>query len=862
VTAGESLYTARRSKLMSPCPRCGAPLADSSEALCPRCLLGLGFLSQAPDACTADELEALRVPATAVRASLVGGSTTDVKDDAWPRLAHYQILRPLGEGGMGQTFLAHDMRLRRKVCIKVLKYGGSAGADAARRVLREARAASALAHPNVAQIYEVGEEGGVSFIAMEYVEGEPLDRRLERARPSADESLEIVIQVADALVEAGMRGIVHRDIKPANIVLTPRGQAKVLDFGVATLEPTAQRLGSATTVGETVPGAIVGTVHYMSPEQALGRTVDHRSDLFSLGVVLYELLSGRRPFEGDTAGEVFRKLLTEPPTPVSKLVPGVPGALERVITRCLEKEPDRRYASADELLAELRRLQQATVVLPAGLTVASRRGRWLAASALSLAVVVAGAVAVERSRAREVALASIGSIAVLPLVNGGGDDTQFLSDGLTESLIGELSRVKTLRVMARSTVFRFRASGSSPTEIGRKLGVETVLTGELTPIADRVQVRAELVRVADGARLWGHAYNQQTSSLLTIQRDVAMEIAASLKRTLRPDAAAARDAVRASEAYPLYLEGRFFWNQRTPAALERALQLFEQAIARDPDFALAYAGEADTLALLERYASLPSAESRARVQQAVERALALDDGLAEAHISLASLYTTYDWNWAGAERAFQRALALSPSAATAHHWYALLLARLGRHDEARGAIERARELDPLSAIMRAASANIAFYARRYADSLADCAGALELEPGFAPALLQSALSLSFAGRHREAVELVERVAKEAGENPVALATRGSVLARAGREAEAGAVARRLAREAGDGAATGYLEAVVWAALGETTRALVGLERAYAGRSNWLGFVNVDPAFDQLALDPRFRSLVHRAGLDG
>jgi TolB-like protein/Tfp pilus assembly protein PilF len=748
------------------------------------------------------------------------------------RIAHYRVVRILGAGGMGEVYLAEDERLSRLVAVKVISSTAAAEADLRRRFLQEAQAASAFTHPNVAHIYDVG----------------------------AEEIVDLALQFVDALAAAHDRGVVHRDIKPSNLMITTRGQVKMLDFGLARLEAKPSSSGEETLKqAATTPGMILGTTNYMSPEQALGEPAAAASDVFSVGVMMYEMIAGRLPFAGRTVADTLHRLTSVEPDPMARFNYDLPVELERIVRKCLEKKPSQRYRSARELLIDLKALARDR-------SSGARAPRWAAARPRQtmrravvtlLGVVALGAIAAviavyARRPAAAVASPAPGelvrSVAVLPFRIAGVGDADYVADGVTESLINALAEHAGVRVMARSTVFRFRRSALAPQQIGRELRVDAVVTADLRQRGDELVVLAELVSVDDGARLWGERYERRTSDLLAIEDDLARGVARALRLDRSPRELTAAGPKR-DDAHALYLRGQYAMNQRTK--IPEAIQNFRRAIATDPLYAPPYAALASAITLLARYAAVPAAElTDARV--AAEKALRLDAALPEAHVALASVYDTYDWNWPAAEREYLAAIALRPGDVTAHHWYALLLTRLGREKEAHEQMQLALGLDPLSPLLHLAAAYIDYYSGRYDEAAADCAKVAVLDPSFPFLHLQKALIAIQQRRFDDARAQLDM----SGSTAPAIAARAVLAAREGDHA---AVDRALAQLAARNA--DYESAIATAAMGRSGDALRLLERAYSRHYIYAGYANVDPLLAPLHGDPRFTALMRRAALE-
>ncbi|MBP1610447.1 MAG: serine/threonine protein kinase with repeat, partial [Acidobacteria bacterium] len=595
-------------------------------------------------------------------------------------LGNYRVVEKLGSGGMGVVYKAEDTTLGRFVALKFLPEAVSKDRHALERFQREAKAASALNHPNLCTIHEIRQHGGQHFIAMEYLEGQTLKQHILGKPLQTDEILDLGIQIADGLDAAHAGEIIHRDIKPGNIFITKRGHAKILDFGLAKLNVGKQKIESAApteTMEEmlTIPGTAVGTIAYMSPEQVRGEALDTRTDIFSLGVVLYEMATGKRPFEGTTSGVVFNAILSQAPTAPIRLNPDLPGELERIINKAMEKDRKLRYQAASELCIDLQRLKRdsdsgKSLVTAAEATQAKAGRRWLLYAALAVVLVaIAGTGAyVYLGRGGE----PIDSIAVMPFVNVGGDpDTEYLSDGISESLINNLAQLPNLRVVPRSVTFRYKGIEVDAQKVGKDLNVRSILMGRVVQRGDSLNVQAELVDVQKVSQLWGAQYNRKLPDLLTVQETITTEISDKLRLRLTgvTQKLLTKRYTENTEGYQLYLRGRYYWNQRTEEGFKKGIQYFNQAIEKDPDYALAYAGLADSYLMLGGYGYLASEDARPRAKAAAKRALELDENLAEAHTLLASVAVGYDWNWPEAEKGFRRAIILNPNYATAHHWY-------------------------------------------------------------------------------------------------------------------------------------------------------------------------------------------------
>jgi serine/threonine protein kinase/TolB-like protein/Tfp pilus assembly protein PilF len=855
-------------------------------------------------------------------------------------ISHYRILGKIGAGGMGEVYLAEDDRLGRKLALKVLPEQFTQDPDRVRRFEQEARAASALNHPNIITIYEIGkisaETGDLHFIATEFIEGETLRRRMLDRRLDLAESLEIAIQCLNALQTAHNAGIIHRDIKPENIMLRPDGYIKILDFGLAKLtEQTPQDTDGleapARSVFETQPGVVMGTIDYMSPEQARGQRVDGRTDIFSFGVVLYEMVSGRRPFMGSTTSDLIAALLISEPKRLSQHLPNVPAELEQIVARMLVKDRDARYQTAQEVLNDLKRVKSRVESLgEPRIELTSESGETLPLEAPTIGfdasssvraenaptatlyetnvvpqselktpphvsyetnVIQAAAapvtqtatIQVQKSKPRRLLLpalaalaillavglgavyffqraAKIDSIAVLPFTVASGDaDAEYLSEGIAEAIINTLSQLPELSVSSRNSVIRYKGREADARDIGRELEVKAALLGKIRRVGTGLTINAELVDTRNGRQIWGENFNLKTSDLLAVQDGITRSITNKLQLRLGDAKTTTASAgTKDSEAYDLYLKGRYFWNQGTPDAMAKADEYFEAAATKDPTYALAAAGCAACHAAGSDGGTPQGSMTKAKKVAMI--ALKADDTIVDAHLTLAQVNLRYDWNFADAEREFKRAIELNPKHATARQRYAEFLALMGRRDEAMNELTQARRLDPRSVPINAAFGTLSYYSRDYKDAIGHLRQTLEIDKDFAPARSTLGLAYEQQGNTQDAVLEFLRAKIAMREDSEKTSALKKAYAERGREAFWREYLSQLTGEAKERYVPQTAIAAAHVRLGEHNEAFDALEKAVAEKDGGLVELKVEPLFEPLRPNSKFTELLRRVGL--
>jgi serine/threonine protein kinase/tetratricopeptide (TPR) repeat protein len=770
-------------------------------------------------------------------------------------IGRYRVLRQLGAGGMGEVYLGEDPGLKRRVAIKMLPAASAGNETADARLVREAQAAATLDHPNVCAIYEVGEHGGQHFIAMQYVEGETLADRLARGPLPVSEALRTAEQIADALSEAHAHGIVHRDIKPGNIMLAARGPAKVLDFGLAKQLPLADTSAAdADTIqGLTTVGAVVGTTAYMSPEQLRGEEPDARTDVFSLGCVVQEMLGGRHPFAQPSTAATIAAILNEPPLPLPN---HVPQELQRILRKCLDKDRERRYGSARDLLIDLRNLVRDT---SSGLSIPAarprRRLRLILTAAAAIAVMVGIGMWWRLLRPAS-ADRPIRVLAILPLA-AADSSSEYLGDGISENVINSLSQLSELKVLARTTTFRYRGASVDMAALRRDLSVDAVLTGRVVQEGDSLIVSAELTNTADGAQVWGHRYNnRRLADVFAVQEEIARDIATGLKVELAGrDARFSKRETDDVEAYRMYVVGREYAQRRTVVDLEAAVDNYRRAIARDKRYALAWAGLTDAYVLLASRSALQPAEGRRLAMEAADRALAIDPGLAETNAAVGQIKVySAPFDFEGGDRALRRAIELNPGWAIAHQFLAVSLLEQGRLDEGVRELEVAHALDPLSGFITRFLAFAHLLKGDAAKAMSIYRSAAALGPPFATywdvELYQQANAVD------EGIAELARTSQGREADPYVRLSRVVLQAAKGNKAEALLLAAEFERLSASNAAWASFAGRIYIALGDYDHGLELLNRAIDAEAMPI-FYKDQPLWKPIRRDPRFQDILHR-----
>ncbi len=769
-------------------------------------------------------------------------------------ILHYRIVEKIGEGGMGVVYKAEDTKLKREVAIKFLPRQIATTEEERERFKIEAQAAAALNHPNIATIFAIEEVDGEMFIVMEFIAGRELKSLIDDRQSSIEDCVNYVSQIAEGLKAAHNKGIVHRDIKCSNIMVSDDGQVKIMDFGLAKVRGTTQI---------TRTGAILGTVSYMSPEQIQGKSLDHRTDIWSLGVVAYQMLAGRLPFKDEFDQVAIYSILTDEPHSLRGLRSEIPQALEAIVLKMLRKDADQRYQSVQEILADLKFFKTGSESeisrrsIPATFPKRMSPRLYLGlAGLLAISFVLAALFFNKESKAVE-------SVAVLPFVNLGADSTmEYLSDGITESLISNLSGSPNLKVMSRHAVFAYKGKEIDPKAVGKALNVQAVLTGQLVQRGADLRLSMELVDTRNNHQLWGEQYNCKLEDILTLHEDISRQIYKELQLELSAikQKELSKRHTNDSEAYQLYLKGRYFWNKFTEEGIKKGMEYFNQAIEKDPNFALAYAGLADCYSGLA-YSFMPPHEAVPIARAYAVKALQLDDGLADAHFAIADIKYHYDWDWPAVESELKRVLALNPNHALAYELYGRYLLSMGRHEEGIMQLQRALELDPLSHLTNCYLGMVYYGAREYDQAIEQASKTLEMELYCPFEYMWIGGSYVEQGKYQKAITELSKTQPQSEEWPPVMATMAYAYAVSGNHSAAEKILAEMKELAAQRHVDPYLIAIIYSGLGDRDRAFEWLERACEERSKEIPLLKVEPKLDGLRSDPRFAQLLKKVGLE-
>ena len=824
------------------CPKCKAENPDESK-FCNECGLQIDSIDQMP----APPTQTLEVP----KEELTTDSTF---------AGRYQIIEELGRGGMGRVYKATDTKINEKVALKLIKPEIASEKRILERFGNELRIARKIVHKNVGRMYDINEEKGTHYITMEYVSGQDLKGFIRQSGQMAiGTSVSVAKQICEGLSEAHRTGVIHRDLKPSNIMIDQEGNVRIMDFGIAR---------SLKEKGITGAGVMIGTPEYMSPEQAEAKAVDKRSDIYSLGVILYEMVTGRVPFDGDTALSIAMRHKGETPKDPKEYNAQIPDDLSHLILKCLEKDKDSRFQSAGEIQSDLENIEKSIPTtdraIPTKKSLTSKEitvqfslKKLFVPGLVFIAVIVIGSILWKVLLQKEAAPPSMekSSIAVLPFIDlSPNKDQEYFCDGMTDELIAKLSKLEGLKVIPRTSMMRYKNTEKDITEIGQELEVKSIMEGSVRKEKENIRVIATLINVSDNSQLWSETYDQRLESIFVIQSSIAEKISNALLAKLSPDEKEKlqKNPTESLEAYNLYLQGRFFWNKRTEEGFNRAIEYFEEAIKKDQRYALAYSGLADCYNMLGDYSYLPPKEAYPKAKEAAQKALLIDNTLAQAHTSLAFVLIHYESDLDGAKKKYELAIQLNLNYGTAHQWYANCLSVLGRHDEAIAEAKKARELDPLSPIINRNVGNRLYYARQFDQAIEESLKALKMFPDFFPIHRTLGYLYLKKGMFSEAIAAFQKVGNAA--------ILGYAYALSGNQAKAQVVLNDLKEKAKNTYVPSNAIAQIYIGLGDKDHAIEWLEKAYEERASGV-LLKFDPVYDPLRTDPRFKALLKKMGLD-